>query len=71
VIAYPRGSMPELVTPGVTGFLVDGVEAAAACVDRAVALDRAAIRAVAAERFGKDRMVDDYLGVYRRLLGAA
>ena len=30
VIAYPRGSMPELVTPGVTGFLVDGVQAAAA-----------------------------------------
>jgi glycosyltransferase involved in cell wall biosynthesis len=71
VIAYPRGSMPEIVTPGVTGFLVDGVEAAAACVDRAQALDRAAIREVAAERFGKDRMVDDYLRVYQRLLGVA
>ena len=71
VIAYPRGSMPEIVTPGVTGFLVDGVEAAAACVDRAQTLDRAAIREVAAQRFGKDRMVEDYLRVYRRLLGAA
>ena len=33
VIAYPRGSMPEVVDDGVTGFLVDGVEAAAAAVD--------------------------------------
>jgi glycosyltransferase involved in cell wall biosynthesis len=71
VIAYPRGSMPEIVTPGVTGFLVDGPEAAAACVDRAQALDRAAIRELTALRFGKDRMVEDYLRVYRRLLGSA
>src|SRR5687768_15572420 len=71
VIAYPRGSMPELVTPGVNGFLVDGVEEAAGCVDRAQTLDRAAIREVAAQRFGKDRMVEDYLRVYQRLLGAA
>ena len=70
VIAYPRGSMPEVVDAGVTGVLVDGVEEAAAAVDQAVALDRAAIRRVAERRFGAARMVDDYLSVYRRLIGA-
>jgi glycosyltransferase involved in cell wall biosynthesis len=70
VIAYPLGSMPEVVDPGLTGFLVDGVEQAAAVVDRAAALDRGAIRRVAERRFGAARMVDDYLAVYERLIGA-
>jgi glycosyltransferase involved in cell wall biosynthesis len=68
VIAYPRGSMPELVTPGVTGFLVDGIQAASACVDSAVALDRATIRGIAEQRFDKAHMVDGYLRVYQHLL---
>jgi glycosyltransferase involved in cell wall biosynthesis len=71
VIAYPRGSMPELIAPGVTGFLVDGVEAAAACVPDAAALDRLTIRRVAEDRFGQARMVEDYLRVYQRLLGVS
>jgi glycosyltransferase involved in cell wall biosynthesis len=69
VIAYPRGSMREIIEPGVTGFLADGVEAAVAAVSRAAGLDRAAIREVAARRFGAARMVDDYLAVYERVLG--
>ena len=69
VITYPLGSMPEVVEDGVTGYLVDGVEAAAAAVDKAAALDRAAIRRVAERRFGADRMVDDYLTLYQRLIG--
>lgn len=69
VIAYPRGSMPEVVDEGVTGFLVDGVEAAAAAVPRAAALDRALIRGVAERRFAKERMVADYRAVYAQLLG--
>jgi glycosyltransferase involved in cell wall biosynthesis len=69
VIAYPRGSMPELVTPGVTGFLVDGIQAASACVDSAAALDRPTIRGIAEQRFDKAQMVDEYLRVYQRLLG--
>ena len=70
VIAYPRGSMPEIVDAGVTGFLVEGVEAAAAAVNQAAALDRATIRRVAERRFTAARMVDDYLAVYERMLGA-
>jgi glycosyltransferase involved in cell wall biosynthesis len=70
VVAYRRGAMPEVVDEGVTGFLVDGVESAAAAVDLAAALDRGAIRRVAERRFGAARMVDDYLAVYERLIGA-
>jgi hypothetical protein len=44
--------------------------AAAAAVDAAVALDRAAIRRVAERRFGAARMVEDYLALYRRVIGA-
>ena len=68
VITYPRGSMPEVVDEGVTGFLVDGVASAAAAVDVAAALDRAAIRQVAERRFAAARMVDDYLAVYERVI---
>jgi len=67
VVAYPLGSMPEVIDEGVTGFLASGVEAAAAAVERAVTLDRSAIRQVAERRFGAARMVDEYLALYRRL----
>ena len=58
VIAYPRGSMPEVVDEGVTGFLVDGPAAAAEAVARVAGLDRARCRQVAERRFGAARMVD-------------
>jgi len=68
VLAYPLGSMPEIIDHGVTGYLVADATAAAAAVGPAAALDRQAIRAVAERRFGAARMVDDYLKLYRRLL---
>jgi glycosyltransferase involved in cell wall biosynthesis len=64
VIAFPRGSMPEVVDDAVTGFLVPDVAAAAAAIEPAAALDRAEIRRVAERRFSADRMVDDYLALY-------
>jgi len=69
VIAYPRGSMPEIVEDGLTGFLVPDVDAAAAALDRLPALDRAGCRARAVERFSADRMVDDYVRLYAGILG--
>jgi glycosyltransferase involved in cell wall biosynthesis len=69
VIAYPLGSMPEIVDVGVTGFLPVDVDAAVAMVEPAALLDRRRIRATAERRFSADRMVDDYLTLYRRLLG--
>ncbi|HEV2930742.1 MAG TPA: glycosyltransferase family 4 protein, partial [Propionibacteriaceae bacterium] len=68
VIAFPRGSMPEVVDEAVTGFLVADVPAAAAAVEPAMALDRKEIRRVAERRFSAERMVDDYLALYVSLI---
>jgi glycosyltransferase involved in cell wall biosynthesis len=68
VIAYARGSMPEIIEHGVTGFLVSDPAAAAAAVDAAEELDRATIRGVTAARFSADRMVKDYLAIYASLI---
>jgi len=69
VIAYPKGSMPELIVDGVTGFLVDSFEEAVAAIDRIGEIDRAACREHVAKRFTIDRMADRYLELYRQLLG--
>ena len=71
VVAYRRGSMPEVVDEGVTGYLVDDAAGAVAAVERAAQLDRAAVSARAASRFGVDRMVDDYLRTYEQILSGA
>lgn len=68
VIGRRHGSVPEVVEDGLTGFVVDDVDGALAALDRVSALDRRAVRARCAERFSRDRMVDDYLEVYQRVL---
>jgi glycosyltransferase involved in cell wall biosynthesis len=67
VIAFDRGSMPELIVDGVTGFLVHDIDGAVAAVTASTRLDRAAIREHAIERFGVARMVDAYIDTYRRV----
>jgi glycosyltransferase involved in cell wall biosynthesis len=69
VIAYRRGSMPELVRDGVTGALVDDVDGAVAAVREVGRLDRAACRADAVARFSADRMVEDYAALFARVAG--
>ena len=69
VIAYRRGSMPELIVDGVTGFLVDDLDGAIAAIERVGELDRAACRAHIAHHFTVGRMADRYLELYRQLLG--
>ena len=68
VVAYPHGSMREVIDVGVTGYLARGVESAAAAVEHAAALDRSVVHDRAARRFGVDRMIDDYLRVYETVL---
>lgn len=68
VVAYNRGSMPEIIDEGVTGLLVSDVQSAAAAVESAIELDRGKVRSVAERRFSADRMVDDYLAIYGALL---
>lgn len=68
VIARRRGSIPEVVEDGLTGFVVDDVDGALRVLGRVSSLDRRAVRARCAERFSRDRMVDDYLAVYDEVL---
>jgi glycosyltransferase involved in cell wall biosynthesis len=68
VIGRRRGSVPEVVDDGVTGYVVDDLEDAIVAVGKLERLDRVAVRARCAERFSRDRMVDDYLAVYRAVL---
>ena len=69
VIACNRGSMPELIDDGVTGFLVDSLDAAVDAIDRIDEINRAACRAVVSARFTVDIMADRYLNLYRSILG--
>ncbi len=68
LIAYPRGSMPEIVRHGVSGFLVPDVAGAVAAVAQLGTLDRAVCRTDAVTRFSSERMVDDYEGLFRRVV---
>ncbi len=68
VIASARGSMPEIVRDGESGFLVGSLDEAVAAVRRVEGLDRAGVRASVERRFDVNRMVDDYLALYRRIV---
>jgi glycosyltransferase involved in cell wall biosynthesis len=68
VIAYPRGSMPEIVRDGENGFLVRSLPDAVTAVTAARGLDRHVVRASVERRFASERMVDDYLAVYRKVV---
>jgi glycosyltransferase involved in cell wall biosynthesis len=67
VIAYRRGSVPELIDHGVSGFIVDDEQSAVEAVRRIGALDRSAVRGIFERRFTAERMADDYLRLYVRL----
>jgi glycosyltransferase involved in cell wall biosynthesis len=68
VIASARGSMPEIVREGESGFLVGSVDEAVAAVRKVERVDRAAVRASVEGQFDVNRMVDDYLALYRRIV---
>lgn len=67
VIAYPVGALPEIVEPGVTGFLVDDARQMAEAIRAVGAIDPERCREAARQRFSVDRMVRGYFGYYRQL----
>jgi len=67
VIAYNRGSVPEIIEEGVTGFIVEDEGGAMGAVDRLSQLSRTTIRKRFEERFTARRMALDYLSAYRSL----
>ncbi len=68
VVAFNRGSAPEIVEHGVTGFIVEDTTSAAGAVKEAIGLPRDRIRARFEERFTARRMAKDYLESYRTLI---
>ena len=69
VIAFRRGSVPEVVEDGVTGFIVDNEAQALQAIKRLPELDRCNVRAGFERRFTARRMAEDYVRHYRLLLG--
>ena len=67
VIAWRNGAVPEIVEHGVTGFVVDSIDAAIQSIAKAAKLDRVRLRSRFEERFSAARMARDYLSVYRAL----
>jgi glycosyltransferase involved in cell wall biosynthesis len=71
VIAYRRGSVPEIIEEGVTGFIVHDLEEAVRAAEQILTLDRWRCRQRFEERFSAARMARDYLASYQRLVEAA
>jgi glycosyltransferase involved in cell wall biosynthesis len=71
VIAWRRGSVPEVVEDSVTGYIVESVDEAVRAVGRVQRLRRAACRRSFEERFDARRMARDYVRVYERAIAAA
>ena len=70
VIAFPCGSVPEVIVDGVNGWIVRDEHAAVAAVSKTQAFDRAACRRHFEERFTDQRMAADYVATYHALLAA-
>jgi glycosyltransferase involved in cell wall biosynthesis len=69
VIAFPTGSVPEVVDDGITGFLVDSEADAIKAVRRLGELDRRRVRARFEQRFTARRMAEEYISHYQALVG--
>ena len=68
VIAYRRGSVPEVLEDGVTGWIVEGLDEAVQAVAQVSTLSRSRCRQVFEERFSAARMTQDYLRIYQLFL---
>ncbi len=68
VIAYPRGSVPEIIKHGETGFIVSSLDGAVEALSLAPGLDPQRLRRYVEERFSRERMVEGYIRVYEEVL---
>jgi len=68
IIAFRRGSVPEVMKDRRTGFICDSVDEAVAAVGRLSEVSRQEVRKVFEERFTAERMARDYVAIYERLL---
>jgi glycosyltransferase involved in cell wall biosynthesis len=70
VIAYRNGSVPEVIEQGITGFIVDDIDAAVRAVEQIGSLSRWRCRQEFKRRFTAGRMARDYAAVYQKLMNA-
>ena len=68
VIAFKKGSMPELVSDGRTGFLVSDINEASQALKNIKEINRLDCLKWAEERYTRSKMADDYLDVYKKIL---
>ena len=68
VVAYNRGSMPELIEDGRTGFIVNTIDEATEAVEGIDTIDRKYCREWASSKFTCEKMVEGYLKVYEKIL---
>jgi glycosyltransferase involved in cell wall biosynthesis len=67
VIAYPEGSVPEILEEGVSGLIVHDIEEAAQATGRVARLDRARVRACFEARFTVQRMAQSYVDLFEAM----
>ena len=67
VISCPRGALPEIVRPGVDGFLINSIEEGCEAVERVGALDRVECRRRAEDHFSAGAVVARYLDLYAKV----
>lgn len=69
VIAFNKGSMPELIQDGKTGFLVNNIAEAVEAVRKIPRINRYTCTQWAKDNFSKEKMAADYWALYHRILG--
>jgi glycosyltransferase involved in cell wall biosynthesis len=69
VIAFNKGSMPELIKHEKTGFLVNTVDEAVAAIEQLKSIKRKDCSEWASSQFSKEKMAADYFELYKRILG--
>ena len=68
VIAFNKGAMPELILDGKTGFLVNSVDEGVKTVNNIKSINRKYCREYAASKFSRQKMIEGYLEVYKKIL---
>lgn len=71
VVAFDKGSIPEIINTGVTGYVVQDLETMIEAINNIGAIDRKACRAHSLTHFSAERMADGYEAVYRKILEKA
>lgn len=68
VIARPRGSIPEIIKNGETGFIIESIDEAVQALEKIDTLDKRKLRQHVRENFSVEKMVDGYINVYKEVM---